>query len=122
MSNEESERLVWAPYPPPSHSEKPHGQATITRRIHIKHPNYECPLLTFPLLDATGIHHETVRVACAILADNRWDGFLSRDKHGEQPVPESEIILKAPEYYFQSPPQLNGKEYHPPPASSVFCL
>ncbi|KAF2735544.1 hypothetical protein EJ04DRAFT_599953, partial [Polyplosphaeria fusca] len=47
-----------------------------------------------------GIHHETARIACAILANNRWDGFLSETRAGP-PVKEGpDGILRGQNYYF----------------------
>jgi hypothetical protein len=110
MANNESidERIVWSPYPPPSHPEKFQTRLAY-EHIHIKHPSYDTPLFIFPPLDAGGVHHETVRIACAIVDDNRWDGFLTLDKHGEHPVPASETILRAQVYYFQTSQSPNSK-------------
>jgi hypothetical protein len=108
-----NERLVWSPYAPPSHPDKSEAPS-VYKHVEIKHPGYNetCnTLLTLPPLDAGGVHHETVRIACAIIAGNRWDGFLTLDKPGEVAVPESETILGAQRYYFQASSSLNGRYY-----------
>ncbi|KAM3512716.1 hypothetical protein MY11210_003669 [Beauveria gryllotalpidicola] len=52
-----------------------------------------------------GLHHETARVACAIVANCRWDGFLSEDKaSGARPVmigPDDLLLGRS--YYFHIP-------------------
>lgn len=97
-----SERSVWSAYEAPSHPEKP--PPTLRGPIRIRHPGYEdaCnTLFKFWPLDSGGVHHETVRIACAFLVNNAWDGSLSVDKGGQHPVdlgPES--ILRCKSYYF----------------------
>ena len=108
-----SDRLVWSPYAPPSHPDKS-GAPSVYEHIEIKHPGYNdaCDtLLTLPPLDAGGVHHETVRIACAIIAGNRWEGFLSLDKPGQLAVPESETILRAQRYYFHVSSSRSGRHY-----------
>jgi hypothetical protein len=61
-------------------------------------------LFTFTASDDDGIHHETARLACAIVAGNRWDGFLCKDKAGDQPSTDRlDEILRASTYYFHLP-------------------
>ncbi|KAL2397547.1 hypothetical protein ABEF93_000786 [Exophiala dermatitidis] len=110
-SNEHNNgRIVYSPYAPPSHPEKSQ-LCPPSEHIHIKHPGSDSTLFTLPRLDSGGIHHETVRTACAILDDNRWDGFLTLDKHGEHPVPKAETILRAKIYYFHTSWPLNDLDY-----------
>ncbi|EXJ59512.1 uncharacterized protein A1O5_12137 [Cladophialophora psammophila CBS 110553] len=71
-SNEDKDRITWSPYGPPSHPEKPQERPA-HRHIHFKHPGCDTTLFTLPPLDAGGIHHETVRIACGILDNNTWD-------------------------------------------------
>ncbi|KIX00667.1 uncharacterized protein Z518_09732 [Rhinocladiella mackenziei CBS 650.93] len=85
MDSEETAgtRNVWSPYQAPSHPEKP--PPTSCKPIRIRHPVYEddCnSLLMLWPLDSGGVHYGTVRIACAFLADNAWDGYLSVDKGG----------------------------------------
>jgi hypothetical protein len=61
-------------------------------------------LFTFTASDDDGIHHETARLACAIIAGNRWDGFLCKDRDGHQPSKDGlDQILRASTYYFHLP-------------------
>jgi hypothetical protein len=61
-------------------------------------------LFTFAASDDDGIHHETARLACAIIAGNRWDGFLYEDRDGHQPsIDGLDEILRASTYYFHLP-------------------
>jgi hypothetical protein len=103
-----NDRIVWSPYAPPSHPEKSQAYSSY-EHIHIKHPGSDTTLFTLPPLDAGGIHHETVQIACGILDDNKWDGFLSLDKQGEHRVPDSEKILRARTYYYQTSRSLSGE-------------
>jgi len=57
--------------------------------ITIYHPGHEsenAPLFGLPVVDSAtdgskrGIHYGTLHTACAIVANNRFDGFLSREK------------------------------------------
>ena len=69
-----------------------------------------------------GLHHGTARIACAIIAGNRWDGYLSLQPNGPR-VPETdEDVLLSDKYYFLVPGRLS--ELHPPTASkgSMFVL
>ncbi|KAK3364145.1 hypothetical protein B0T25DRAFT_620390 [Lasiosphaeria hispida] len=52
-----------------------------------------------------GLHCETARIACAIAANNRWDGFLSTNKATDAtPLPLlPDEILPAGSYYFHVP-------------------
>lgn len=76
--------------------------------VLLRHPGYpdsENILLDLPALDGNGIHHETARIACCILANCRWDGFLSKSRQGPPvPVPEGpQDVLLAGDYYFYVP-------------------
>lgn len=96
-------------YPTPSH---PDGGICDTelscRKVRIHHPAYKddsYTLIAFIGLDhpAGGIHHETARIACAILAGNRWDGFLTETRTGERIREDSNSILQKSKYYFRLP-------------------
>ncbi|KAI3396853.1 hypothetical protein diail_11625 [Diaporthe ilicicola] len=52
-----------------------------------------------------GVHHETARIACAILTNNTWDGFLTADTPDGPAVPldDPDCILTADRYYFHHP-------------------
>ncbi|KAH8650750.1 hypothetical protein BGZ61DRAFT_469186 [Ilyonectria robusta] len=51
----------------------------------------------------TGIHYDTAHTACAILANNRWDGYFSHDKHGRLKAQPLDGILRNEQYYFCLP-------------------
>ncbi|KAL8993210.1 MAG: hypothetical protein Q9169_006517 [Polycauliona sp. 2 TL-2023] len=80
----------------------------IPRSIRFLHPCYrEHKNLLFELLapdnSARGLHHGTARIACAIIAGNRWDGFLSRTATAEKIDAGDEDLLTEDEYYFIVP-------------------
>jgi hypothetical protein len=55
-------------------------------RISFRHPGYDDPdnvLLAIPALDlGCRIHHATAKIACGIIAANRWDGYFAADEAG----------------------------------------
>ena len=70
--------------------------------ICFRHPAYEDPgdiLIILPGLDHPdgGIHHQTSLVACAVIANNSFDGWLTEDRDGKVPVnvhsPEAGLLL-----------------------------
>lgn len=93
------------PYSNPSH----HGNPTSSiRKIKFLHPGYEDAtniLLHLDAYDANGVHYHTAHTACAIIADNRWDGYFSTDIEGTQRVEPSspDQSLNNDAYYFQVP-------------------
>lgn len=52
-----------------------------------------------------GVHHETARIACAILANNTWDGYFTANTPDGPAVPldDPDRILTADKYYFHHP-------------------
>ncbi|KAM3503921.1 hypothetical protein MY10362_003908 [Beauveria mimosiformis] len=75
-----------------------------TQQIFFLHPGYpegHNLLLSLPAFDSRGIHHETARIACAILANSRWDGFLSLTKDGAAVPDERDDVLLNTRYYFR---------------------
>ena len=63
-------------------------------------------LLALPALDSpNGMHHGTALDACAIVADNHWDGYFTLDREGAQRVPTDNMdaSLNADVYYFHVP-------------------
>jgi hypothetical protein len=79
------------------------------RKIKFRHPGYPDDaniLLQFSPCDETnGIHYQTAHVACAIVADNRWDGYFSIDKEGTHRIEplNPDASLEEDEYYFHVP-------------------
>jgi hypothetical protein len=66
--------------------------------IDFHHPGYENGLfLSLPALDVGGtLDSTTARIACGILAGNRWDGFFSESK---EPTPILGPLMKT-RYFF----------------------
>lgn len=69
--------LSRAPYPPPSHpdTDTP-GSLYNSKTIDFLHPGYDDGtnvIIALPALDHAdgGIHHETARIACALIANNQ---------------------------------------------------
>ena len=101
-------------YSKPSHKDAGKTLPLDGGRIPFRHPGYDYPdnvLLAMPALDlGGGIHHETAKIACGIIAANRWDGYFTKDKEGQQMVESSpEEILLEEDYYFHLP-NLTGKQ------------
>ena len=74
-------------------------------RVFIRHPGYSFPhnvLLFFGARDHAkgGIHHETARIACGIVAGNRWDGYFTENLNGPRVVIPPHGILLNSEYFF----------------------
>ncbi|KAK3320549.1 hypothetical protein B0T19DRAFT_477800 [Cercophora scortea] len=80
------------------------------RSIRFLHPGYadndNILLILSALDDGGGVHHETARIACAILADSRWDGYFSLTANGPPLAGETDspdAVLALPAYYFCVP-------------------
>ncbi|KAJ3498356.1 hypothetical protein NLG97_g1186 [Lecanicillium saksenae] len=108
--------------PPPKHPDDglPTSETTSLsdHRVFLRHPGYpknSSTLLILTALDPQknensnqtqyGLHYETARIACAIVANCRWDGFLS-----ESNAPDATPLALAPDdlllgrdYYFHVP-------------------
>lgn len=98
----------------PSHNDSGKTLPLDGHRISFRHPGYDDPdnvLLTIPALDlGGGIHHATAKIACGIIAANRWDGYFTTDKAGQKKVESSpETILMSEDYYFHLP-NVTGKQ------------
>lgn len=72
------------------------------------HPAYDYPhnvLLSMYAFDSVddGLHHDTAKIACALIAGNRWDGYFAHSPEGP-PISQSEhLLLKGDRYYFVVP-------------------
>lgn len=78
----------------------------LNHRVYLRHPGYTDTgniLMVLPALDHPqgGIHHETARIACAIVANNRWEGFLTETRTGERALVGPDGILRGNNYYFR---------------------
>lgn len=80
--------------------------------VFFLHPGYKDNhniLLTLPAFDSGGIHHATAHIACAILANGRWDGFLSLSRDGPRLSANPDDVLPHGRYYFC----IEGEEQYP---------
>lgn len=81
--------------------------------IEIQHPGYDDSntLIRMPAVDGEprrkGVHYATIHSACAILANNRFDGYLSRSKsgdiNGQRVLADPDHIVPAGTYFFHVP-------------------
>lgn len=78
-------------------------------KIVLRHPGYLEPhniLLALHAPDAAvggGIHYGTAFVACAIIACNRWNGYLTRERNGPKLEMAVDDVLQSGSYYFHIP-------------------
>lgn len=49
---------------------------------------------------ASGIHYETARTTCSIIAGNCWDGYFIETTQSPRLDLESDSLLLKSEYYF----------------------
>ncbi|RMJ05005.1 hypothetical protein CDV36_014323 [Fusarium kuroshium] len=78
-------------------------KAELAKLVYFLHPGYpegNNTLLHLPCLDSGGIHHETARLACAIFANCRWDGYLSSSRDGPAVSAHPDDVLPHGRYYF----------------------
>ncbi|KAF2009685.1 hypothetical protein BU24DRAFT_455619 [Aaosphaeria arxii CBS 175.79] len=93
-------------YERPSHADGGHSlPINRTYKVYLRHPAYNDSsniLLALPALNHRqgGIHHETARIACAIIANNSWKGYLTETREGAAVDIESDGILCKRDYYF----------------------
>ncbi|KUI70928.1 hypothetical protein VM1G_06438 [Cytospora mali] len=81
--------------------------------VEFCHPGYEYPhdvLFRLPALDKcdgkAGVHHETARLACCILAGNAWEGWLTANEPGGPRIDinhDTEAMLTESRYFFHRP-------------------
>ncbi|TQV90283.1 HNH endonuclease domain-containing protein [Cordyceps javanica] len=128
--------------PPPKHPDDGLPTSEITslsnHRVFLHHPGYpknSSTLLILTALDPQknensnqiqyGLHYETARIACAIVANCRWDGFLS-----ESNAPDATPLALAPDdllfgrdYYFHVPARdANADPYPTVPSFEHFVF
>src|SRR2546430_78301 len=99
--------LPRACYMSPSHPDGGRNLPTnLAHKVTFRHPGYNDGnniILVLPALDHLegGIHYETARIACAICANNQWDGYFTETRTGPQVEIEIDGILRGKEYYFR---------------------
>jgi hypothetical protein len=84
--------------------------------INFRRPSYKDSynqLLILPALDNGGIHYETAHIACAILANNCWDGWFTEEQGGDRVYVPDDGILRKQNYYFRVSDHANGKHQGP---------
>ncbi|KAL8825180.1 MAG: hypothetical protein Q9170_007898 [Blastenia crenularia] len=77
-------------------------------QIEFKHPAYPPAtntLLKLPALDhpSGGLHYNTAKIACGIIAGNRWDGAFRKHVSHQDLHYEDDEIMPAGVYYFFVP-------------------
>ena len=85
-------------------------QPQMVQFLHPAYPDGSNAIMRLPALDVVeapdgtkqwGIHFATALVACAIVANSKWDGYLSHNKDGSNRVDMSlDDILLGTSYYF----------------------
>ncbi|KAF4980499.1 hypothetical protein FZEAL_3503 [Fusarium zealandicum] len=82
---------------------RPHSIAFVHPGYDRGHWKYHV-LLSLLALDDGGIDYTTAHTACGILAGNRWDGFFSRDRAGDQRIEEPrDGVLRDERYFYHLP-------------------
>lgn len=83
----------------------------VSRPVRFRHPGYSSHNIIFTLFGHDslegGLYCEFARLACAIVAGNRWDGYFSTSATG-LPTEDSELLLGS-DYYFIVPPPSQGE-------------
>ncbi|KAH8743339.1 hypothetical protein F5883DRAFT_441084 [Diaporthe sp. PMI_573] len=102
----------------PSWADRQERHRSFNRVVEFCHPGYEYPHNVLLKLNAIepepetpsnvrrfGVHHDTARTACAILANNAWEGYLTADEPtGTRiPIDDPERVLINNRYYFHHP-------------------
>ncbi|KAI4118127.1 MAG: hypothetical protein LQ341_007636 [Variospora aurantia] len=74
-------------------------------------------LFRFPAYDRTGggLHHSVALTACAIVAGNKFDGYLSSTATGPPVAHALNAVLPGPCYYFHPHPWQPDGPSHPRP-------
>jgi hypothetical protein len=87
------------------------------RTIRFHHPGYRESAqvmgdVLFSLLavdsENGGLHHATAKTACAIVAGNTWDGYLSDTPDGEALDIGDDMLLDKDDYWFHVPAQASS--------------
>ena len=84
------------------------------REIKIYHPGYDevVPMLCFPGYDSKegDLYYDSAHTACAIISNNRFDGWLSTSKDPQLPQFSEELL--APGNYWWHVPGGNTNTLH----------
>ncbi|CAN8106115.1 unnamed protein product [Discula destructiva] len=99
----------------------------LAKSITFRHPGYSLDniLFTLPRLDqspqveeaaAAGVHHGTALLACQIIANNAFDGFLTTDQEGKNRVPPTvplDGVLLDDDYWFHTADRGDDTDIYP---------
>lgn len=108
-----------APAPPPELSHPSFFNADPRAKLRFRHPGYpefDNIILTLHAPDQTvrgGLHHGTASLACAIIARNAWNGYLSRAINGPRLQEPVDAILPPGDYYFHVPDATSAYPVYP---------
>lgn len=95
------------PYPPPQHLDKSAVASWPPKQIALLHPGYAGDAQLFLILPACDendtIDHELARIACAVVACNAFDGFLTTDAGGVCRVNGAQLPFIDEGYFFHVP-------------------
>ncbi|KAK5019448.1 hypothetical protein LTR39_000373 [Cryomyces antarcticus] len=106
-----SDEVVFREYYPPKAAQP---SATFSgshlHKIAFRHPGYrdefeQNVLLTLYAFDNhnRGLHYATAHTACALVACNAWEGYLTHTRDGERLQLTADGLLTEKEYYFRLP-------------------
>ena len=94
-------------YPKPQHPLQPLSTSSRSTRVVVKHPGYGdhgTTLFTLSACDGRNgarVDYDTLHTACAIVARNRFDGWLSSDLLGQEVAKADEYgLIDASTYFF----------------------
>ena len=79
--------------------------------INFRHPGYQdgrIQLTPHTFSTRRRRHPPTTLIACAILANNRWDGWLAEERGGERLDSPEDGILRRQNYYFCASTDAHG--------------
>lgn len=98
----------------PHHADEYLADISSRSNIEFCHPAYDdksCVLFCVPGHDSLGhgLHHETARLICFVIADNR-DGWFTSERDGERIETPVDGLLRLSRYYFRVSNNHTGTE------------
>lgn len=99
----------------PHHGDEYLATPSPTPGIQFCHPAYDdlsCALFWIPGHDSLdhGLHHETARLICGLIADNR-SGWFTTERDGKRIDTPQDGLLKLEQYYFRVSDDYAGIQY-----------
>ena len=84
--------------------------------IKFKHPAYTDESSTFLTLSAFdhpdgGLHYNTAKIACGIIAGNKWNGYFTAERGGQPIDTKDDDIIPCGTWYFHLPGYTYGMFY-----------